>query len=53
MNPLAFAPKRPITVVAAIGAILVGSVLALTRMKIDIFPKLNLPVIYVVQPYAV
>ncbi|HEY7158631.1 MAG TPA: efflux RND transporter permease subunit, partial [Gemmataceae bacterium] len=52
MNPLTFALKRPITVLAAIGAILVGSGLALTRMKIDIFPNLNLPVIYVVQPYA-
>jgi multidrug efflux pump subunit AcrB len=52
MNPLSFALKRPITVLAAIGAILVGSGLALTRMKIDIFPNLNLPVIYVVQPYG-
>ncbi len=52
MNPLAFALKRPITVLAAIGAILVGSSLALTRMKIDIFPNLNLPVIYIVQPYG-
>jgi multidrug efflux pump subunit AcrB len=52
MNPLAFALKHPITVLAAIGAILVASGLALTRMKIDIFPNLNLPVIYVVQPYG-
>lgn len=28
------------------------SVLALTRMPIDIFPNLNLPVIYVAQPYG-
>ncbi len=52
MNPLSFALKHPITVLAAIGAILVGSGLALVRMKIDIFPNLNLPVIYVVQPYG-
>ena len=26
--------------------------LALSRMKIDIFPSLNLPVIYVAQPYG-
>ncbi len=29
-----------------------GSILAVTRMKIDIFPSLNLPVIYVAQPYG-
>src|SRR5579871_6270897 len=52
MNPLSFALKRPVTVLAAIGAILAGSGLALIRMKIDIFPNLNLPVIYVVQPYG-
>jgi multidrug efflux pump subunit AcrB len=28
------------------------SILAVSRMKIDIFPDLNLPVIYVVQPYG-
>jgi multidrug efflux pump subunit AcrB len=29
-----------------------GSVLAVQRMRIDIFPELNLPVIYVAQPYG-
>ncbi|HUE17267.1 MAG TPA: hypothetical protein VMR25_24155, partial [Planctomycetaceae bacterium] len=37
--------------VALVG-LLVGSGLALWRMKIDIFPNLNLPVVYVVQPYG-
>jgi multidrug efflux pump subunit AcrB len=31
---------------------MLGSVLALYRLKIDIFPTLNLPVIYVCQPYG-
>src|SRR4051794_21712430 len=52
MNPIVFALKHPITVVVALVGVLVGSALALTRMKIDIFPNLNLPVIYVVQPYG-
>ena len=52
MNPLVFALKRPITVIVALIAILVGSGMALWRMKIDIFPNLNLPLIYVVQPYG-
>lgn len=52
MNPIAFAMKRPITVMVAILGLLVGSGLAITRMKVDIFPNLNQPVIYVVQPYG-
>ena len=52
MNPIVFALRHPITVMVAIAGIVVGSGLALIRMKIDIFPNLNLPVIYVVQPYG-
>ena len=33
-------------------SIVIGSILALSKMKIDIFPSLNLPVIYVCQPYG-
>jgi multidrug efflux pump subunit AcrB len=52
MNPIVFALRHPYTVMVAILAIVLGSVLAVTRMKIDIFPSLNLPVIYVAQPYG-
>src|ERR1051325_3867827 len=52
MNPIVFALRRPITVMVAIVGIVVSSALAVQRMKIDIFPNLNLPVIYVVQPYG-
>ncbi len=52
MNPIIFALRHPITVMVALIGVLVGSGLALFRMKIDIFPNLNLPVIYVVQPYG-
>jgi multidrug efflux pump subunit AcrB len=44
--------RRPITILVVVIAIALGSVLALTRMSIDIFPNLNLPVIYVAQPYG-
>jgi multidrug efflux pump subunit AcrB len=44
--------RHPISVVVALLAIGLSSILALTRMPIDIFPKLNLPVIYVAQPYG-
>ena len=44
--------ERPITVIVAVLTIALCSILALTRMKIDIFPNLDLPVIYVAQPYG-
>src|SRR5579862_7739439 len=52
MNATAFALKRPLTLMVLLAAVLVGSALALSKMKIDIFPDLKLPVIYVVQPYG-
>src|ERR1700730_8718955 len=52
LNPIVFALRRPYTIMVAILAILLGSALAVGRMKIDIFPSLNLPVIYVAQPYG-
>ncbi len=44
--------RRPITVMVAVIAIALTSILAVTRMSIDIFPNLDLPVIYVAQPYG-
>src|SRR5271167_3729671 len=52
MNPIVFALRHPISVMVAMAGIVVGSVLAVSRMKIDIFPVLNLPVLYVAQPYG-
>src|SRR5215831_15986217 len=46
------AMRRPITIVIAVIAISLGSILAYLRMSVDIFPDLNLPVIYVAQPYG-
>lgn len=44
--------RRPISVVVIVIAVALCSVLAIQRMRIDIFPDLNLPVIYVAQPYG-
>src|SRR5215469_15306830 len=44
--------RRPLTVVVAVISVGLLSVLALLRMPVDIFPNLNLPVIYVAQPYG-
>src|SRR5271156_88041 len=49
---IATAMKRPITVVSAILAVLLVSVMALTSMKQDIFPDLKIPAIYVIQGYG-
>lgn len=44
--------RRPVTVMVCVLAIAFFSVLSITKMKIDIFPKLGLPTIYVAQPYG-
>ncbi len=52
MNLLQGALRRPITVVVAVLAIAFFSALVIRRMKVDIFPTLGLPTIYVAQPYG-
>src|ERR1700722_6995503 len=52
MNLIVFAMRRPYTVMVLVIAVALGSLLAVTRMSVDIFPNLNLPVIYVAQPYG-
>src|SRR5690349_3231935 len=44
--------RRPITIVVATIAVALTAAFAVTRMRIDIFPDLDLPVIYVAQPYG-
>jgi len=46
------AMRRPITVVVAVLALGLVSVIAVQRMKVDIFPQLGAPAIYVAQPYG-
>src|SRR5258708_7607783 len=52
MNPIEFALRRPITVIVLMLALCGAGGLAIYRMKVDIFPALNLPVVYVAQPYG-
>jgi multidrug efflux pump subunit AcrB len=52
LNPIVFALRHPITMMAGVSALVVACVLALARMPIDIFPTLDLPVIYIAQPYG-
>src|SRR5918993_1378110 len=46
------AMRRPITILIVIVGTALLSLLAIQRMKIDIFPGLGTPVIYVAQPYG-
>jgi multidrug efflux pump subunit AcrB len=52
MNPISLALRRPVTILVAMIAIAGAGWLAFARMKVDIFPTLNLPVVYVAQPYG-
>jgi multidrug efflux pump subunit AcrB len=47
-----FAMDRPITVMVSVVAVVLFSVLAIMRMKVDIFPSINMPRVTVVQPYG-
>jgi multidrug efflux pump subunit AcrB len=44
--------KRPITVLVLFTGLLLFSLMAVRSIPIDIFPKLNLPVIYVIESYG-
>lgn len=47
MNPIWFAMKHPITTMMLVVGLIGGGTLALSRMRVDIFPPLNQPRIYV------
>src|SRR6201982_2905493 len=44
--------SRPLTVIVALIAIIAGFFIAVGRMRMDIFPEVGNPVIYVAQPYG-
>ncbi len=52
MNLVRSALRKPVTILAGILAILFFSQLSIRNMKVDIFPTLGLPTIYVAQPYG-
>jgi len=44
--------RRPVSVLVAVLALLLAATLAVRRMRVDIFPNLGSPTIYVAQPYG-
>jgi multidrug efflux pump subunit AcrB len=52
MNPTVFAMRHPITTLMLVVALISGGVLAYSKMRVDIFPPLNVPKIYVFLDYV-
>src|SRR5580693_145884 len=52
MSMVTSALKRPITVIVVTMSLLIFAVLSAINIPIDIFPKLNLPTIYVIESYG-
>ncbi len=52
MRLILAALRRPVSVIVIMLAIAASAWLAVKRMKIDIFPSLGAPAIYVAQPYS-
>jgi multidrug efflux pump subunit AcrB len=52
MRFVLLALSRPFTVVIALIAVALASILAIQRMPVDIFPQVGDPAIYVAQPYG-
>src|SRR5262245_8784581 len=52
MSPTAFAMRHPITTLMLVVALVAGGAAALRAMRVDIFPPLNTPHVYVVCNYA-
>ena len=52
MNPIVFAMRRPVTTMMLVVALISGGVLGLSKMRVDIFPSLHTPKIYVYLDYV-
>jgi multidrug efflux pump subunit AcrB len=52
MNLIRFALRKPITILVLVAGLFFFGLKAVTSIKIDIFPKLDMPVIYVSHPFG-
>lgn len=52
MSLLSFSLRRPVTIIVLVIALVLCGWMAVTKMARDIFPPLNVPTIYVAQPYG-
>ena len=49
---LNFALKRPVTIIVLFIGLVIFGAMSVFTIPVDIFPKLNLPTIYVIEPYG-
>lgn len=52
MNLIRFALRKPITIMVIVAGMFFFGIKAATTIKIDIFPKLDMPVIYLSHPFS-
>ncbi|GGH66144.1 multidrug efflux pump subunit AcrB [Filimonas zeae] len=52
MNLIRLALRKPITILVLVAGLFFFGIKAVTSIKIDIFPKLDMPVIYVSHPFG-
>ncbi len=52
MNLIRFALRKPITILVIVAGLFFFGIKAATTIKIDIFPRLDLPVIYLSHPFG-
>jgi multidrug efflux pump subunit AcrB len=52
MKLILFALRKPITIMVLVASILFFGISAIRSIKIDIFPQLGLPVLYIAHPYG-
>jgi multidrug efflux pump subunit AcrB len=52
MKLILFALRKPITILVAVAALFFFGLQALKSIRIDIFPKLDLPVLYISHPFG-
>ena len=51
MNPVAFSLRHPITMLMVTVALIGGGAMAISKMRVDIFPPFDMPQIYVIQNF--
>ncbi len=52
MKMILFALRKPISILVVVAALFFFGLRALNTIRIDIFPKLDLPVLYIAHPYG-
>lgn len=52
MDLIRFALRKPISILVIVAGLLFFGIGAIRTIKVDIFPKLDLPVIYIAHPYG-